>query len=91
MQGKTCAAVIVSIFNNFTPPILKNANACYSLVGEHYGISMVAAFKLKNGGYVKIKEASGAAPLGMPMAFRSQEANYARGWYKSITADVWRS
>jgi sulfide dehydrogenase [flavocytochrome c] flavoprotein subunit len=89
LQAKTCAAAIVSDFNNFTTPTLINANACYSLIGEHYGVSVVAAFKLKNGKYVMIKDASGAAPVGKSMAFRSKEADYARGWYKSITADIW--
>lgn len=92
LQAKTCAAVIVSDFNNFTPPTVRNAIACYSLVGEHYGVGVVAAFKLKNDMYIRIKEATGvAAPAGTPLAFRRQEAAYAKGWYKSITADVWKS
>jgi sulfide dehydrogenase [flavocytochrome c] flavoprotein subunit len=38
---------------------------------------------------VSIKGAGGVSPLDATDTFRSEEAWYAVGWYKSITSDTW--
>ncbi len=91
-QAKMCAAAIVSSFNGWKVPAPKNVNTCYSLVGANYGISVVAVYEMKDDGTIgKVKGAGGVSPMGETAAFHKMEANYARGWYKSIAADIWQS
>lgn len=90
-QGRTCAAAIVSEFNNWTMPTPKNVNTCYSLISEDYGISVAAVYELQEGKMVKVEGAGGVSPMGADMEFRKHEANYAFGWYKSIVTDLWKS
>ncbi|NPA72126.1 MAG: FAD-dependent oxidoreductase [Gammaproteobacteria bacterium] len=90
-QGKMCAAAMVSDIHNWAQPRPKNVNTCYSLVGSDYGISVAAVYELHDGVIGKVKGAGGVSPMGADDAFRKMESNYARGWYKSITADIWHS
>lgn len=88
-HGKMCAAAIVSQLNNWAMPRPKNANTCYSLVSANYGISIAGVYEMQDG---IIKEiAGGVSQMGASTQVRKMEADYARGWYKSITADVWKS
>lgn len=90
-QGKMCAAAIVSQINNWAMPRPKNVNTCYSLIAGDYGISVAAIYEMQDGKIGKVKDSGGVSPTGADEAFRKMEANYARGWYKSITADLWHS
>lgn len=90
-QGKMCAAAIVSLENGWSIPSTKNVNTCYSLVGDNYGISVAAVYEMHAGKIAKIKGSGGVSPMAQNDAFRKQEASYARGWYKSITTDIWKS
>lgn len=90
-QGKMCAASIVAKLNGYTVPTAKNVNTCYSLVGADYGISVAAVYQLVDGSIVPVKGAGGVSPTGADASFRKNEANYAHGWYKSITMDLWNS
>ena len=88
-QGKMCAAAIVSKINNWAMPRPKNTNTCYSLVSKDYGISVAAVYEMQDGIIGKVKGAGGVSPMGADAGVRKMEANYARGWYKSITANTW--
>ena len=90
-QGKMCAAAIVSLENGWSLPSTKNVNTCYSLVGDQYGISVAAVYEMHNGVIAKVKSAGGVSPSGAEDSFRKREASYARGWYKSISTDIWNS
>ena len=90
-QGKMCAAAIVSQIHNWAMPRPKNTNTCYSLVSPDYGISVVAVYEMQDGVIGSVKGAGGVSPHDADAAYRKMEANYARGWYKSITADIWNS
>lgn len=86
--GKMTAAAIVSIFRGVAPPLPSHVNTCYSLVGPQYGISIAAVYRLgEDGQLAGIKGAGGLSPAVATPLQRSQEAGYAQGWYKSITAD----
>jgi sulfide dehydrogenase [flavocytochrome c] flavoprotein subunit len=86
--GKMTAAAIVSLFHGTKPPLPSHVNTCYSLVGPEYGISIAAVYRLDADGQLAgIKGAGGLSPMEAPPLQRSQEAGYAQGWYKSITAD----
>ena len=85
-QAKNCAAAIVSILAGDTPPEPTYANTCYSLIGPKYGISVAAVYRLKDGVIVKVS--GGVSKVGNKDRVHVNEAKYARGWYKSITTDV---
>jgi len=90
-QGKMCAAAIVSQLHNWAMPRPKNVNTCYSLISKDYGISVAAVYEMHDGTIGSVKGSGGVSPMGSDSAFRKMEANYARGWYKSITSDLWHS
>ncbi|MGB5328265.1 MAG: FCSD flavin-binding domain-containing protein [Gammaproteobacteria bacterium] len=85
-QAKNCAAAIVSMLAGDTPPEPTYANTCYSLIGPKYGISVAAVYRLKEGVIVKVS--GGVSKVGNRDRVHENEAKYARGWYKSITSDV---
>jgi sulfide dehydrogenase [flavocytochrome c] flavoprotein subunit len=64
-------------------------NTCYSLVAPEYGISVANIYRLTDQGIVEVKTAGGVSPREADDAFRADEAKYARGWYASITRDIW--
>ena len=87
-QAKVCAAAIVSELGGTTMPDPSYVNTCYSLVGPEYGISVAAVYRLTDGEIVKVEGSGGVSPMDADDAYRRDEARYARGWYQSITQDV---
>ena len=86
--AKMTAAAIVAHFRGIETPVPSHVNTCYSLVGPEYGISVAAVYRLGEDGVLAgIKGAGGLSPSGDRPLQRSQEANYAQGWYASITQD----
>jgi len=88
-QAKVCAAAVVNLLHGRAPGTPKFVNTCYSLVDENYGISVAMVYGYKGGKIVKIKGSGGLSPSGEDASFRRKEADYARGWYDSITQDIW--
>ncbi len=89
-QGRICAAAIVSDLNNLEMPPPKNTSTCYSLVAKDYGISVVNVYEVKQGKIAKVDGAGGMSPMGFDFEYYKYEADYARGWYNSITSDLWK-
>jgi len=88
-QAKVCAAAVAALLGGklaTTRP--KFVNTCYSLVAEDYGISVAMVYDFADGKIVKVKGSGGLSPTGASDVFRQQEADFARGWYDSITADI---
>ena len=85
-QGKNAAATIISSLAGQAPPEPTYANTCYSLVGPKYGISVAAVYRLKDGVITKVS--GGVSKTGNPSKVHKKEAKYQRGWYKSITMDM---
>ncbi len=88
-QAKGCAAAVVNLLKGRAPGTPKFVNTCYSLVNENYGISVAMVYGYKGGKIIKIKGSGGLSPSGADAAFRQKEADYTRGWYDSITQDIW--
>jgi sulfide dehydrogenase [flavocytochrome c] flavoprotein subunit len=86
-QAKACAEAVIRLLKGAAPGAPKLINTCYSLVNETYGISVAAVYGYENGKIVKV--AGGLSPLGADADFRRREADYARGWYQSISRDIW--
>ena len=88
-QAKVCARAVVALLREEEPPEPAFINTCYSLLAADYGISVAAVYRLDDeGGIAPVPGSGGVSPADAPLAFRRAEADYARGWYASITADI---
>lgn len=87
-QAKMTAATIVSAFNDWSTPDPSHVNTCYSLIGPEYGISVAAVYHYADGEIQGVEGAGGISPEGATRSFRAREANFTRGWYASITRDI---
>lgn len=87
-QAKVCAAALIASLAGRELPQPSYANTCYSLVGPDYGISVSAVYRLTDKGIAGVEGAGGTSPADADSEFRFKEAEYARGWYASITADA---
>ncbi len=88
-QAKVCAEAVANLLGGRTPKTPKFVNTCYSLVDENYGISVAMVYGYEDGKIVKVKGSGGLSPTGASSEFRRKEADYARGWYESISNDIW--
>lgn len=88
-QAKVCATAIAALLRGDSPGAVSFINTCYSLVAPDYGISIAAVYRLSDeGSIVSIEDAGGLSPAEASADFRKQEAEYAVGWYESITSDM---
>lgn len=88
-QAKVCARSLVSILQGEEPPEPVYMNTCYSLLSDNYGISVAAVYRLDEQGEISaVPGSGGVSPSGAANEFREAEAEFARGWYDSITADM---
>jgi sulfide dehydrogenase [flavocytochrome c] flavoprotein subunit len=86
VEGKTCAAAIAASFNGGTLPPATYNTAFYSLVSPKYAVSEAGVYRLTNGRIVRV--AGGVSDAGAIKRIRLKEAEYAAGWYKSITSEM---
>jgi sulfide dehydrogenase [flavocytochrome c] flavoprotein chain len=88
-QAKVAAAAIVAMLRNQPPPSPSLINVCYSLVNPDYGISVASVHRIgPEGTIIDVPNSGGTSPAGAPAAARKLEADFARGWYKSITNEM---
>lgn len=87
-QAKVCAAAIVAKLAGRPPAEPRLVNTCYSLVAPDYGISIAGVYRPDKGQLADIPGAGGVSPLDADAAFRTQEALYAEGWFRTITSEV---
>jgi sulfide dehydrogenase [flavocytochrome c] flavoprotein chain len=87
-QAKVCAAAIVRLLDDQPPSRPKLINACYSIVGPNYGISVAGVYQPVDGVLTDVAGAGGASPLDAPRSTRAQEARFAEAWFAAITAEV---
>ncbi len=88
-QAKVCAAAVVALLRGGEPPSPSFINTCYSLVSPDYGISVAAVYRIIDDGTIApVEGAGGVSPSDAPASTRALEADYARGWYASITSDM---
>lgn len=90
-HAKMTAAAVVNALAGKPSFATINANTCYSLVSDNYAISIVGVYSVQDGKIGEIKGAGGVSPAKADSDFRAMEAVYAKGWYSSITQDVWGS
>ena len=89
-QAKVCAYAIAALQSGAVPPSPSFINTCYSLLSADYGISVAAVYRLGDDGAIAaVKGAGGVSPAGASAGFRRQEADFAKGWYASITSEMY--
>ncbi len=87
-QAKVCAAAIVKLLAGQQPAESKLINNCYSVVGPDYGISIAGVYRPVDGVLTEIPGSGGVSPLDAPRSTRAQEAQFADGWFNTITNEV---
>lgn len=87
-QAKICAEAVATLLAGATPAEPKLINTCYSLVAPDYGISIAGVYHPVKGQLVDVEGAGGVSPLAAPPEFRAEEADFANGWFDTITAEV---
>lgn len=87
-QAKVCAAQIIALLRGDKPAEPRLINTCYSLVAPDYGITVAGVYKPTNGVLADIEGSGGVSPADAPAANRALEAQFAEGWFKTITGEV---
>ena len=87
-QAKVCAAAVAALLRGEKPVEPRLINTCYSLVAPDYGISVAGVYRPKDGQLADIEGAGGVSPLNAPASSRALEANFANGWFNTITAEI---
>ena len=87
-QAKVCAAALAKLLAGSKPDEPMLINTCYSLVAPDYGIHVAGVYKPADGQLKDVEGAGGVSQLDAPSSTRALEANFAEGWFKTITAEV---
>ena len=87
-QAKVCADAIAKLLGGGTPGEPRLINTCYSLVAPDYGITVAGVYKPTDGVLADIQGAGGVSPIEAPRDTRALEAQFADGWFKTLTAEV---
>jgi sulfide dehydrogenase [flavocytochrome c] flavoprotein subunit len=87
-QAKVCATAVTTLLAGRTPVEPRLINTCYSLVAPDYGITVAGVYKPNNGLLTDIEGAGGVSPIDAPRENRALEAQFAEGWFKTITGEV---
>lgn len=86
-EAKLCAIAIVALLAGEQPPPPSLHNTCYSVAAPDYGFSVNGIYNVRAGQINAVDHAGGLSPLAASPQLRRQEADYAHGWYDSITRD----
>ncbi len=87
-EAKVCAMAVAALLSGKDAPVPSYVNTCYSIVGEDYGISVAAVYRLAEDGSKITKVSGGLTSVKASAETRMREMVYAYSWYKNITADI---
>ena len=87
-QAKFCAAAVTALLAGQKPAEPRLINTCYSLIAPDYGITVAGVYKPTDGVLADIQGAGGVSPIETPKQNRELEAQFAEGWFKTITGEV---
>jgi sulfide dehydrogenase [flavocytochrome c] flavoprotein chain len=87
-QAKVCAAAVTALLRGEKPVEPRLINTCYSLIAPDYGITVAGVYKPTDGVLADIQGAGGVSPIEAPASQRALEAQFAEGWFKTITSEV---
>ena len=86
-QGKACAAAIVGLLAGRTPEAPRLTGICYNIVAPGYGFSLAGNYQPKGDIFAEV-EGGATSPVDAPRDLRAREADEARRWFQTITADT---
>jgi sulfide dehydrogenase [flavocytochrome c] flavoprotein subunit len=88
-QGKVCAHAVVALLAGNEPERGYLMNTCYSLLAPDYGISVAGVYQTGDDNRLaSLPGTGGTSETGDLPQLRQDEANFARGWYASITREL---
>ncbi|MBK5969467.1 cytochrome C [Thiorhodovibrio winogradskyi] len=87
-QAKVCAMAMVAALNGQSAPAPSYVNTCYSILAPDHGISVAGVYELKDGEIVSVPGAGGLSDPHADARTRAIEVQFALGWYRNITADM---
>jgi len=87
VQGKACAAAIVSLLSGKAPEKPRLTGVCYNTVAPGYGFSLSGVYQTKDDIFAEVKGGA-TSPIVAPRELRAREADEAQKWFTTITADV---
>jgi sulfide dehydrogenase [flavocytochrome c] flavoprotein subunit len=87
-QAKVLAAALAKIFAGEKPIEPKLLNTCYSVAAPDYGFSVASVARPKDGMLADVENSGGVSPVDAPASVRKAEAEFANGWFKTITGEV---
>jgi NADPH-dependent 2,4-dienoyl-CoA reductase/sulfur reductase-like enzyme len=87
-QAKVAAYAIDAILRGETPSEPRLINTCYSLAAPDYAFTVAGVYRSVDGRLADIDAAGGTSPLGASAEVRASEADYARAWFRTITAEA---
>lgn len=87
-QAKVCAAAVAALVNGQEPGVPSYVNTCYSIVGDDYGISVAAVYRLAEDGSKITSVSGGLTPSDATAEQHKREVIYAHSWFKNITSDI---
>ena len=87
-EAKVCAAAVAALLKGAEPGTPSYVNTCYSIVGENYGISVAAVYRLAKDGSEIVQVSGGLSPADATPDMRAREVAYAYSWFTNITNDI---
>jgi NADPH-dependent 2,4-dienoyl-CoA reductase/sulfur reductase-like enzyme len=87
-QAKVCASAVATLLRGEKPSEPRLINTCYSLIAPDYGITVAGVYKPANGVLADIEGAGGVSPIDAPKSARQLEAQFAEGWFRTLTSEV---
>jgi NADPH-dependent 2,4-dienoyl-CoA reductase/sulfur reductase-like enzyme len=93
-QARQAVAAAIAALRGQEPPDPVYFNTCYSHVGPDYGISIVGVYRVEGDRFVEVPNSGGISPRNQTMTperraeQRRLEAQYADGWYESLTRQM---
>jgi sulfide dehydrogenase [flavocytochrome c] flavoprotein subunit len=87
-QAKNCAAAVVSLLRGEAPTEPIFMNACYSTLAPDYAISINGSYRVSAGVIVEVMGSGAPSPLDAPDSVREAEYDYALGWYRTVTNEM---
>ncbi len=87
-EAKVCAVSVAALLNGQEPGSPSYVNTCYSIIGEDYGISVAAVYRLAQDGSKITKVSGGLTPTDASAEQHKREVAYAYSWFDNITRDI---
>jgi NADPH-dependent 2,4-dienoyl-CoA reductase/sulfur reductase-like enzyme len=87
-QGKACADAIVSLLAGRPPTPPKLTGVCYNIVAPGYGFSLAGIYQPRDDIFAET-EGGATSPVDASRELRAREADEARKWFSTITAEAY--